>query len=155
MPKTGAIHLEIHTTISKRRPKAKYKAVFNANFGYFDYPKLTYLTIKTGKYRYNTPLKILILLNIYLGRYIHIQTPTYPTVFIRIISFQKNMDTRQDTQFKCSFFDQLNFLPLPNSPTTLPMSLEFDDTELLRKRRANINIMAIIDFSMLFYNGMP
>ena len=70
MPKTGAIHLEIHTTISKWRPKAKYKAVFNANFGYFESPKLTYLTIKTGKYRFNTPLKILILLNIYLGRYI-------------------------------------------------------------------------------------
>ena len=74
VPKTGAIHLEIHTTISKWRPKAKYKAVFNANFGYFDYPKLTYLTIKTGKYRYNIPLKILILLNIYLGRYIQYQT---------------------------------------------------------------------------------
>ena len=74
MPKTGAIHLEIHTTISKWRPKAKYKAVFNANFGYFDSPKLTYLTIKTGEYRYNIPLKILILLNIYLGRYIQTRT---------------------------------------------------------------------------------
>jgi len=74
VPKTGAIHLEIHTTISKWRPKAKYKAVFNANFGYFDSPKLTYLTIKTGEYRYNITLKILILLNIYLGRYIQTRT---------------------------------------------------------------------------------
>ena len=69
MPKTGAIHLEIHTTISKWRPKAKYEAVFNANFEYFDYPKLTFLTIKTGEYRYNITIKVLILLNIYLGRY--------------------------------------------------------------------------------------
>ena len=127
------------------------------NYGVFSPKSTTFVPIATN-YRQKKDLQV-IDFNCkslkYIGRYIHIQTPTYPTVFIRIISFQKNMDTRQDTQFKCSFFDQLNFLPLPNSPTTLPMSLEFDDTELLRKRRANINIMAIIDFSMLFYNGMP
>ena len=42
----------------------------------------------------------------------------------------------------------------PNSPTTSSDSLDFYNTKFFGKKGTNINIMAIIDLSMLFYNGM-
>lgn len=71
-----------------------------------------------------------------------------PIVFIALI--YSNMF--QDTWFKCLFFNQSSFFHHP--PTLTLGSLDFDNTKLLREERSNINIMAIINFSWFFYNGM-
>ena len=46
------------------------------------------------------------------------KTVHYPIVFNSLIIHRKIQDTKQDTRFKCCFFDQSNFLVPFYSPTS-------------------------------------